>query len=181
MHVRVQRRSTSCTEAFTTHAAGVEAGGPAARRLREWSCGAQLSHVTQRRDGGMAVALARGRLSLHIVQLGVPACVTVPEAEQSLAQRRARAELSQEGRKPRPPLALLPQHAATQKRSLVDGVEGRGGAYTTQFPLFSFHVKVLSDQIQKELVLIFTRPFLYGSLLFIPHCISSPPTGCQST
>lgn len=73
----------SCTKAFKVHATRVKAGTRGTvHHLHEPSCGAQMSHVTHWRDR-----------PCPSVQLGVPACVTVPEAEQILARRRAGVQL----------------------------------------------------------------------------------------
>lgn len=102
---RWQYCEISCTKAFTTQAARVKAG----------TCGVPPPWIVLWRSDVAchSAAWSPACLSLHIVQLGVPACVTVPEAEQILAHIRASVELSQEGRKPRP-LAFLPCHSAIQ-------------------------------------------------------------------
>lgn len=162
--VQWQYGNISCTKAFTTHAARVKAG----------TCGAlPPSIVLWRSDVACHSAVwSLACLSLHIVQLGAPACVTVPETEQILVHRIASVELSQEGRKLRPP-ALLPPHAATQTR-------GRWGWASLHYPVasFSIQLKVHGDPdttafrrndfwCLRSLFFLFCFSFIYSSLYFL--------------
>lgn len=153
--------------------------GPAARRLRELSCGAQMSHVTQRRD--------RPRVYLYILCSWVYQHVSLcPKLNRFWLTGERAWSCRRRGRSRDCPLSSLLSQQCKHARS-----RGQWGWASPHYPVasFSIQLKVPGDQnttafrrnefwCLRSLLFIFV---VVVSPLFIPHCIFSTPTGCQSS
>lgn len=150
--------------------------GPVERHLRESSCDDQMSHVSQRLD--------RPRVYLHILYSWVYQHVSLcPKLNRFwLTAERAWSCRRRGGSRDRSLSSLV-----MQQHKHAQSCAWWGGWASLNYPVpsFSIQLKVLDDP---DTTAFRGNEFwcsrslcFFVSPLYIPHCIFSTPTGCQST